>query len=162
MSGLPSLLEVMQLVSGQVQGPDSSAAVELTGSSDPLRISARHSLSLQRQTLTVTLEVYNRLPVDVRNAFIRCTRDLCLHCCPILKGIHTQAVMSELKRLSSCSMHILRGPLPSRARPDWGLGLLNWADGVAGDARARQLRSQTSLNMRRPGPKTAPERAFGS
>ena len=72
MSGLPSLLEVMQLVSGQAGGgPDSGAPVELTGSSDPLRITARHALSLQQRTLTVTLDVYNRLPVDVRNAFIR-------------------------------------------------------------------------------------------
>ncbi len=73
-SGLPSLLEVMQLVSGRGQdGADnnSSASTELTGSSDPLRITARHALSLQQRTLTVTLDVYNRLPVDVRNAFIR-------------------------------------------------------------------------------------------
>ena len=72
-SGLPSLMEVMQLVSGRGQdGADnSSSLVELTGSSDPLRITARHALSLQQRTLTVTLDVYNRLPVDVRNAFIR-------------------------------------------------------------------------------------------
>jgi len=72
-SGLPSLMEVMQLVSGRGQdgANNSSAPVELTGSSDPLRITARHVLSLQQRTLTVTLDVYNRLPVDVRNAFIR-------------------------------------------------------------------------------------------
>ena len=46
--------------------------MELTGSSDPLRVTARHALSLQQRTLTVTLDVYNRLPVDIRNAFIRC------------------------------------------------------------------------------------------
>ena len=61
----------MQLVSGQAQGADPAASVELTGSSDPLRITARHALSLQKRTLIVTLDVYNRLPVDIRNAFIR-------------------------------------------------------------------------------------------
>ena len=104
-SGLPSLLEVMQLVSGQVQGPDSSAAVELTGSSDPLRISARHSLSLQRRTLTVTLEVYNRLPVDVRNAFIRCAQDLQLPRRPVLTRETHALVIPEPRCLSSCSHH---------------------------------------------------------
>ena len=71
MAGLPSLVEVMALVSVQVRGADSSAATELTGTSDPLRVTASHVLSLRQRQLTVTVEIYNRLLVDVKGASIR-------------------------------------------------------------------------------------------
>ena len=70
-AGLPSLVEVMSMVGGQVRGADSAVATELTGPSDPLRITASHMLSLQQRLLTVTVEVYNRLLRDVTGASIR-------------------------------------------------------------------------------------------
>ena len=102
MSGLPSLLEVMQLVSGQVQGADSAASVELTGSSDPLRITARHALTLQQRTLTVMLDVYNRLPVDVRNAFIR---------------LHVSAVLTQGKASATSTRQVINSQQQPQACP---------------------------------------------
>ena len=72
MAGLPSLVEVMALVSGQTSGADSAAATELTGPSDPLRVTARHVLSLRQRQLAVTVEVYNRLSIDIKGASVRC------------------------------------------------------------------------------------------
>lgn len=55
----------------QVGGPDSSAAVELTGAADPLRLTARHELDLVTRTLLLSFTLYNRLPGEVAGATVR-------------------------------------------------------------------------------------------
>lgn len=70
-------------------GEDLSASTELSGTADPLRLTARHEIDLPGRVLALSFVLYNRLPTEVSGITIRFPparpllkrRDMCFVTC---------------------------------------------------------------------------------